>query len=122
MLRQHVAPDRYIQEKAVVQDIPALILQLSKLPKPQASTLQPGSEVVLVGKSTAKANQPSVFHGTEKDYGKPASNWAYSFRSYMEASRETNPMPFVATYLSAEALNWWRSIGQYALTANATLA
>ena len=44
-----------------------------------------------------------------------------TFAAYITASHETNPVPFVPTYLRDEALQWWRSFGSDELPVNATM-
>ena len=67
--------------------------------------------VTPVSKSTAKANQPSLFYGKAEDFGEPAVDWVYTFNAYLCASNELNPIPYVPTFLRGEALNWWRTFG-----------
>ena len=61
---------------------------------------------ILPVRSTAKAAQPELLYGTLKERGDKAGLWLSSYKAYMTASKELDPLAYLPSYLR-EALRWW---------------
>lgn len=72
-------------------------------------------------RSTAKAAQPELFHGALKEHGDKAGLWLSSYKAYMTASKEPDPLAYLPSYLRGEALRWWQNFGSDKLPAVPTM-
>ena len=85
---RHATVD-WIQRQSAQRRLPGVLPQAPLSAVPTTSAL-------MVSRSTAKACQPSWFHGIVKDHDEL---WTYTFLAYLLAGHETDAISFVPTYL-----------------------
>ena len=103
----------------VFKDDPDKLLQALNSPLVEALQRSFTTHVV---RSTAKAHQPDIFHGTAAENGPKALQWVRTFELYAHAENEPNPVSKAATYLRDSAQDWWHSVASVQLPENPSFA